>query len=104
MKFQRMLFRLQVYAIMLFKLFRDSGTPRISKGLIIVALIYILMPFDLLPDFIPFAGVLDEAIIIPLLIYIATYFIPKDVKDKYRKKAKTQISKESKIVEGEIVD
>ena len=104
MKFQRMIFRIQVYAIMLFKLFRDRDTPKISKALIILALIYILMPFDILPDFIPFAGFVDEAIIIPLLIFVATYFIPKDIKDRYRKKAKTKITHEDKVLEGEIVD
>lgn len=98
-----MLFRLRVYAVTLFRLFWDKDTPGISKALIAAALIYILMPFDLIPDFIPFAGLLDEVIIIPLIIYIATYFIPKDIKDKYRKKARTKISKEDTILEGEIV-
>lgn len=104
MKFGRMLFRLQVYALMLWKLFRDRETPKISKALLVVALVYILSPIDILPDFVPFAGFVDEVIIIPLLIFIATYFIPKDIKDKYRKKAATKIHKEDEVLEGEIVE
>ena len=61
------------------KLSRHPKTPKISKILLIAAIFYLLMPFDLIPDFIPILGQLDEVIIIPLLIYIALKFIPEIV-------------------------
>jgi len=38
---------------------------------------YLLLPFDLIPDFIPVIGQLDDVVIIPVLLYLALLFIPK---------------------------
>ena len=86
MNFGRILIRLRMYAYSLWKLFWDRETPRGSKILIALALVYLLIPFDFVPDFIPFAGLVDDAIIVPLLIQTATFFIPQNVKDKYQQK------------------
>ncbi len=48
-------------------LFKDKRTPWISKILIIAAVIYLIWPIDIIPDFIPFVGFVDEVIIIPFL-------------------------------------
>ena len=72
-------------------LFKDPRTPRISKILIGAAVGYIFFPFDLIPDFIPVLGQLDEAIIIPLLIYIALKFIPQIVYEEHKNKLKQPI-------------
>jgi uncharacterized membrane protein YkvA (DUF1232 family) len=63
---------------------RDQRTPRISKILLGVALGYTLMPFDIIPDFIPVIGHLDDIIIVPLLIYLALKMVPKKVIDECR--------------------
>lgn len=54
-------------------------TPRVSKILLGVAIGYAVSPIDLIPDFIPVVGHLDDLVILPLLIWIAVRSIPKDV-------------------------
>lgn len=65
-------------------LYRDKRTPLIAKIFLGLAIGYALLPFDLIPDFIPVIGHLDDIIIIPGLIFIAIQFIPKEVYDKHR--------------------
>jgi len=57
----------------------DKRVPRISKILLGLAVAYFFMPFDLIPDFIPVLGHVDDAIIIPTLIILAIKCIPKGV-------------------------
>jgi uncharacterized membrane protein YkvA (DUF1232 family) len=55
--------------IVLFKrLIGDPGVPRSRKLLLGVLLGYLAMPFDLVPDFIPVAGQLDDAIVVGLVL------------------------------------
>ncbi len=66
---------------------KDRRIPRRSKILIALALGYALSPIDLIPDFIPLLGQLDDLLIIPALIALALKSIPKEVLDEYREKA-----------------
>ena len=50
-----------------------------------IAVAYALSPIDLIPDFIPVLGYIDDAIILPLLIYIALGFAPGDLIDQVRR-------------------
>jgi uncharacterized membrane protein YkvA (DUF1232 family) len=65
----------------------DERTPRISKIFLGMAVGYILMPFDLIPDFIPVLGQLDDLVIVPLLVVVAMRWIPKEVVDSCRVRA-----------------
>lgn len=60
-------------------LHEDPRTPNISKILLWVTIGYALSPIDLIPDFIPVLGYLDDVIILPALLYIAIKSIPEDV-------------------------
>lgn len=71
--------------ISLYKLLmKDHRTPFMPKILLALAIGYILLPFDIIPDFIPVLGQLDDIIIVSLLIYIAMKLIPKELIEEYK--------------------
>ena len=61
------------------RLQQHPQTPKFAKALLWLAIGYLLMPFDLIPDFLPVIGQLDELVIIPLLLYCALKLTPQDV-------------------------
>ena len=61
------------------RLQQHPQTPMFSKALLWLAIGYVLMPFDLIPDFLPVIGQLDELVIIPLLLYFALKLTPPDI-------------------------
>lgn len=62
----------------------DPRTPMLAKWLMAGALAYLVMPFDLIPDFIPVVGHIDDLIIIPLLIGCALKLTPAALRDELR--------------------
>jgi uncharacterized membrane protein YkvA (DUF1232 family) len=58
----------------------DERTPVVSKFLILAALAYLASPIDLVPDFIPILGQLDDLVIVPALIWGALLLVPSEVK------------------------
>ena len=61
------------------RLQQHPQTPKLAKALLWLAIGYLVMPFDLIPDFLPVIGQLDEVIIIPLLLYWALKLTPPDI-------------------------
>ncbi len=59
--------------------YKDERTPLKAKILIWITLGYLFSPIDLIPDFIPVIGYLDDLIIVPLLIALTIKLIPKIV-------------------------
>ena len=57
----------------------DPRTSWAPKAIILFALAYALSPIDLIPDFIPVLGVLDDLIIVPGLIALAIRLLPAEV-------------------------
>lgn len=62
-------------------------TPRLAKFLLWLALAYLALPFDLIPDFIPIVGQLDELVILPLLLFLALKLTPTYVRQQCREQA-----------------
>ncbi len=62
----------------------DKRTPLLAKILAGITIGYLLSPIDLIPDFIPIIGLLDDIIIVPLLISITIKLIPTEVIEDIR--------------------
>ena len=61
------------------RVLKHPHTPRVAKLLLGFAIAYAASPIDLIPDFIPVVGYLDDLLILPLLIWISLRLIPKTV-------------------------
>ncbi|MEG0275761.1 MAG: DUF1232 domain-containing protein [Coprobacillus sp.] len=66
---------------------KSPKTPFIAKILAFITIVYALSPIDLIPDFIPVVGYLDDVIILPFLIMLTIKFIPKEVFHQFQKES-----------------
>ena len=78
----------EAYAIYLAA--RDPRTPWYAKALIFFVVAHTYSPIDLIPDFIPVLGYLDDLIITPGGIWLAVRLIPAEVLEKARATVATQ--------------
>lgn len=83
-KLKQIAARLKAEFVFYQRLQKHPQTPQLAKALLWLAIAYVLMPFDLIPDFIPVIGQLDELVIIPLLLYGALKLTPVAVIDECR--------------------
>lgn len=67
---------------------KSPDVPWYAKAFTVIVVGYALSPIDLIPDFIPVLGYLDDLILIPLGISIAIRLVPKDVMEECRSQAK----------------
>jgi uncharacterized membrane protein YkvA (DUF1232 family) len=72
------------------RLLSHPRTPRATRVLLGAAIAYFLSPIDLIPDFVPVLGQMDDLLILPGLIWLALRYVPADVKAECR--ADLQIS------------
>jgi uncharacterized membrane protein YkvA (DUF1232 family) len=66
---------------------RDPRVPWHAKALAVAVAAYALSPIDLIPDFIPIVGYLDDLVIVPLGIWLVVSLIPGEVMAECRAKA-----------------
>ena len=80
--------------VILWRAFLAPETPAWLKGLMLLIPAYLLNPFDLIPDFIPVVGWLDDAIIIPLMVSVLVRLVPQPAPVRARADG-------SKIIDGD---
>ena len=66
---------------------KEKQTPWYAKIIAVFVVVYALSPIDLVPDFIPVLGYLDDVIILPALIAVCIKCIPKEVFEDCRMRA-----------------
>jgi uncharacterized membrane protein YkvA (DUF1232 family) len=69
--------KIGVHLLALWKLFKHPQTPRAAKLVAIAVIAYAVSPIDLIPDFIPVLGLLDELILIPLGVALVVRLTPR---------------------------
>jgi uncharacterized membrane protein YkvA (DUF1232 family) len=72
----------------LYLAYKRKDVSILAKILIFMAIGYALSPIDLIPDFIPIIGYLDDLLIVPFLIFLSMKLIPKEIMDECREEAK----------------
>jgi uncharacterized membrane protein YkvA (DUF1232 family) len=75
-----------------------AETPLWLKALMLVVPAYLLMPLDIIPDFIPFAGWLDDIVVIPLLVSWIVGLLPQ--REPVRARANTR-SDTNQTIDGD---
>ncbi len=79
--------RIKQDAVMLWFACRDPRTPWLPKIICMLAVAYALSPIDLIPDFIPVLGYLDDAILLPAMVWLAVKLLPAVVVSDCRAEA-----------------
>jgi uncharacterized membrane protein YkvA (DUF1232 family) len=72
----------------LYLAYRDPRTPWYAKIWAALVVAYAFSPIDLIPDFIPVLGYLDDLLLVPLGVFVALKLIPAEVMAESREKAK----------------
>lgn len=71
---------------------RDPRVPWYAKLLAAAVVAYAVSPIDLIPDFIPVIGLLDDMIIVPLGLALALKMIPREVMEEHRREARGRLA------------
>ena len=72
---------------------RDARTPWYAKLLAGAIVAYALSPIDLIPDFIPVLGLLDELLLLPAAIWLALRLVPAPVLEDSRRRAEAALER-----------
>jgi uncharacterized membrane protein YkvA (DUF1232 family) len=96
---------LKTELLALYLAYRHPKTPWYAKVCMAIVLGYAISPIDLIPDFIPVLGYLDDLIILPAGIFLTVRMIPRGVMEECREEARSsQFSTKAKwIVAGIII-
>ncbi|WP_067776840.1 YkvA family protein [Nostoc sp. NIES-3756] len=85
--------RLKTELYALYLAYKDTRVPWYARIFTACIIAYAFSPIDLIPDFIPVFGYLDDLILVPLGIKLALKMIPQDVMEECRLKAQSQIQR-----------
>lgn len=90
-----------IYA--LYFAYKDPQVPLFAKAFIVFLVGYAFSPIDLIPDFVPVLGYLDDLIILPLGVYLAIKMVPSEVLEESRIKAREAQSKPVSWLAGVVI-
>jgi uncharacterized membrane protein YkvA (DUF1232 family) len=79
--------RLVAEVVVLWFCTRHPRTPFIAKAVAVAVVAYAFSPIDLIPDFIPVLGYLDDLLILPIGIWLVLKLVPQDVLAECREQA-----------------
>jgi len=82
---------------------RDPKTPWYAKAFALLVTAYAFSPIDLIPDFIPLIGYLDDLVLIPAGIAIAIKMIPSEIMQTSRERAELETQKPVSVVGGLVI-
>ena len=68
---------------------RDPRVPWYARLFAALAIGYVFSPIDLIPDFVPVIGYLDDLVLVPLFIIMARRLIPADILAEHRERARS---------------
>lgn len=85
--------RLKANLILLWLCCRQPDMPWLPKIVALVTVAYAVSPIDLIPDFIPVLGFLDDVILLPLGIALALRLMPNDLQQRCRPEAEAMAGK-----------
>lgn len=84
--------RLKVETYAVYLAYRDPRVRWYAKAFVACVVAYALSPIDLIPDFIPVLGYLDDLVIVPLGLALAVRMIPSPVLDECREEARARMA------------
>src|SRR3990170_5782188 len=73
---------------------RDPRVPLVAKFIVVLVVTYALSPIDLIPDFIPVLGYLDDLLLLPMGIALAIRLMPRDVWEDCKDQARAELASE----------
>jgi uncharacterized membrane protein YkvA (DUF1232 family) len=76
-------------ARMVWAMLRHPSTPFGAKLVAILAFAYLLSPFDLVTDFAPFVGWVDDGLVVAGLLWLAYRFLPRELYEALRRRTGT---------------
>ena len=83
---------LKVETLALYLVARDPRVPWYARLFVAAVVAYALSPIDLIPDFVPVLGYLDDLILVPLGLALAVRMVPPDVLEECRARAREELA------------
>ncbi len=83
---------LKSWTFALYLAYRDPRVPWYARLFALCVVAYAFSPIDLVPDFVPILGYLDDLVLIPIGIYLAMRVIPRPVLDECRERAQAMMA------------
>lgn len=67
-------------ALLLYYAWKHPGTPAFIKSMLVILVTYVFSPIDIIPDYLPFIGIVDDIAIIPAAVLFLTNLLPHSVR------------------------